>query len=877
MKKRYTFMVLMSICFINTYAQEASKTHNGASSKPPIAIDSLGKWERVSSEAGLSPDGNYAYYEISPSTGRSFWKLVRKDGTEIFKTKAGGTDPSFSSSGKLFLCHAINDSIIIFSLLREKIIAKYQGQSGVFIDNNKGETLVVCRQGNNLILANPLTNQTFTINNVEDWMVSKKPGRLLIKNKHLLGVFDVNTYQTSDLVRFDSLLNYRQYDQFNSILLTIRKDNFIKNFIVGYGGSIEQSFRLPDTDLMPSGFELNYHDIELTSTTTLSVAVVKKSIKLDNKLRVKVLKYTDKTLPFGDQIETDQNSTGQLLYSIKHASFYKMLAPGSVCDDISEDYTVVRDNIGSGDLLKNDTLSSLMLISNKNGKVAKIFELPRYFDGSSRFKFSTDGKYLVFTGLQSRFFSYDIVRDKLTNLSMQIPSNLFYRFRNEDASFGWYISKTKPSDVLIYDEFDCWKVDLTGKVKPFNIFGGFGSKNNLILGIVGDPANTLLSPNKRVLLTAYNPLTKENGIGFLRNGKIKLNMHDQYLYVTRNNDKGFDRFPYSPQPIKAIQSESYLVMTQSATKAPNWFITKDFSRLVPISNNHPQKRSNWLNAELINWNAEYGQHLQGVLYKPEDFDSTKKYPVIINYYTRVSDQFHKFLYPEYIGSNIDIPYFVSNGYIIIVADLYFEAFERSKSTIRSIIPLIDMLSKRKWIDQQNIGIQGHSHGGYVTNCLITETNLFKAACEFAGVSNLVSSYGQLNKGRPRHALYETSGQSGTFGYGATPWNKPNLYIKNSPIFKINMINTPLLMIHGNNDDLVPFAQAEELFTGMRREGKPVWWLQYQDDGGHVLFRQAERRDLTVRMKEYFDHYLKDKPMPEWMATPGNIGLDLTTN
>ena len=169
--------------------------------------------------------------------------------------------------------------------------------------------------------------------------------------------------------------------------------------------------------------------------------------------------------------------------------------------------------------------------------------------------------------------------------------------------------------------------------------------------------------------------------------------------------------------------------------------------------------------------------------------------------------------------------------------------------------------EKGFIDRNHMALQGQSWGGYQTAYLITQTNLYAAAFAGAPVSNMTSAYGGIRweSGMPRTFQYET-GQS---RIGANLWEKPQLYIDNSPLFYADRIQTPLLIMSNDNDGAVPWYQGIEYFNALRRLNKPVWLLCYNGDE-HNLVRRANMKDLDIRMMQFFDHYLKSKPMPIWM-------------
>jgi dipeptidyl aminopeptidase/acylaminoacyl peptidase len=210
---------------------------------------------------------------------------------------------------------------------------------------------------------------------------------------------------------------------------------------------------------------------------------------------------------------------------------------------------------------------------------------------------------------------------------------------------------------------------------------------------------------------------------------------------------------------------------------------------------------------------------------------------------------------------LNVASYVSNGYVVCIPDIRTKKGHTGKSAARAVLGAARRLSALSWVDRQKLGLQGHSFGGYITNYLITHNDLFAAAQSSAGPVNFFSGYGAIRKitGTAMQQLYE----HGQNNMGATPWDRPLRYLKNSPVIRANKVHTPLLLMHNDNDNAVPFAQSIELFTALRRLQRPVWLIRYSNEG-HQLFRVPEQLDFTIRQQQFFDHYLKGKPAPDWM-------------
>lgn len=282
-----------------------------------------------------------------------------------------------------------------------------------------------------------------------------------------------------------------------------------------------------------------------------------------------------------------------------------------------------------------------------------------------------------------------------------------------------------------------------------------------------------------------------------------------------------------------------------------------------LSNSNPQQEEyNWATVEQVSWKTADSVELNGLIFLPEDFDSTKKYPMLVYFYEQSSDQMHDHLVPKPSSSIINPVEYASAGYIVFIPDIrYTHPGKPAKSAYNCVVSGTDYVCKKYPIDSMKIGLQGQSWGGYQTAQLITMTDKYAAAMAGAPVSNMFSAYGGIRweSGLNRQFQYECSQSR----IGKTIWEAPELYFENSPLFHLPNVKTPLLIMHNDQDGAVPWYQGIELYNGMRRLQKPCWMLTYNNDG-HNLTMNANRIDLSIRMRQFFDHYLKNKPMPIWM-------------
>jgi len=504
-------------------------------------------------------------------------------------------------------------------------------------------------------------------------------------------------------------------------------------------------------------------------------------------------------------------------------------------------------------------------------------EKPKYFlislkDGSkeqmdtaySFFKFSPSERFLLcmyYDGTQNQFSIYDIA------------SKVMRPINGVTEELKWILGWTTDNQsVVLYDKYsDMWLCDLSGKKSAVNITHGYGKKNNIRFELLGNEEEEghikLIDPSKKQFLAVLEARTKRNGFYSLdvaRNEDPRLLSMDNCVYF--RSQGGFGDFGNGAVPEVSGNGNSWVVTRQTESEAPNYYVTKDFKHFRQISNLQPQKKYNWLTTELVNWNMNDGKEAMGVLYKPEDFNPAKKYPVIFYYYEEMSNALHDFRTPGLAHGPIDIPWLVSRGYLVFTPDIKYEIDSPGAYALKYVVSAAENLKKLPYVDGTRLGLQGHSFGGFETNYIVTHSNLFAAAQEGAGVSDLISKYGGIVDGKAGNDIHYYEAGQGRMSRTKSLWQNKEAYIRESPIFNADKINTPLLMMHNKKDNAVPWTQGVELFTALWRLQKPAWMLQYDNDDHGIYSDNAF--DYTMRITQFFDHYLKGKPAPKWMTEPG---------
>jgi dipeptidyl aminopeptidase/acylaminoacyl peptidase len=316
------------------------------------------------------------------------------------------------------------------------------------------------------------------------------------------------------------------------------------------------------------------------------------------------------------------------------------------------------------------------------------------------------------------------------------------------------------------------------------------------------------------------------------------------------------------QPVKAKDADALMVAATRFDEFPDIYVTdSNFKELKKSSSAGAQKEGYlWGKGELIRYKNTDGVSLRGILIKPEKFDPKQKYPMIVYIYEKLSDNLHRFVNPS-PGTSINASFYASNGYLVLMPDIVYTIGYPGQSALKCVLPAIQSVVDQGYVKEDAIGIQGHSWGGYQIAYMVTQTNRFRAAAPGALVGNMTSAYSGIRwgTGLPRQFQYEHTQSR----IGGNLWEFPIRFIENSPVFHAHRVQTPILMLHNDNDDAVPWYQGIEYYLALRRLGKEVYMFNYNGEY-HGLRRRHNQKDYTRRMQEFFDHFLKGAPRPEWM-------------
>jgi dipeptidyl aminopeptidase/acylaminoacyl peptidase len=424
---------------------------------------------------------------------------------------------------------------------------------------------------------------------------------------------------------------------------------------------------------------------------------------------------------------------------------------------------------------------------------------------------------------------------------------------------------TTDGKALLYDRYDVWALPLAGGAIT-NLTKGEGAKQQVRYRVTqlgrggggrgggrgGGAAQEPIDLGKPVLLSAFGEWTKKSGYSELTPGGSPAPL----IWT----DKAVGA------PLAAKNADRIAFTQQTFNEFPNyWVADKRFGSARQVTDAYPDvfKEFTWGSKKLIEYKNSKGQRLQGTLTLPAGYEPGKKYPMLVYFYELMSDTHHNFSFPVY-DDRPHMSTYASNGYLVLQPDVRYEIGKPGTSALDCVTSAVKEVIRLGYADPARIGLQGHSWGGYQSSFIVTQTNLFAAVVTGAPPTNLVSFYNTLyrSSGNIQQGITEV-GQV-RMGKDVTPWSAHELYESQSPIHNAPKITTPFMILHGTADGAVDYGQGLEFYAAARRLGKQVILLSYPDEAHH-LGRRENQKDFQIRMRQFFDHYLKGAPAPLWMT------------
>lgn len=836
----------------------------------PLDTSVFDNWPAVS-QGVISNNGQYALYTIQTHAGRQTELRVHAPENGQEQAITGASNGVFTTNSRTMIFIKGNDSLGILNLRTSAItyiprvsafqLYEIQGAEWlVFLSDPKQDTL-------NLLQL--LTGKRYTYSTVQEYKVSKQ-GHVLVYTAHTAGAYGVYRVQLPN--NAPQLI----FEGPQPVCLVLDNAGQQLAFLTGeeqhkvcwcYNPTMPRAVPLLSGDTADNG-NLQLQDLNSFSTDGKRLFITLQeppaSPPAPGAVMVDVWSYTDPMLQLEQLLKSDPRS------------YYAVLEIAGPC--------IVRLQQEDEEIVwrTDDVLCVAHLQGDDTEKCWNKAAQPEYFmvsahDGSRKpapyasyvlSAPSPQGRYIAGPDYDMfNVYSYEPATGITRNLTVSLPlppkdpMKSMYEGPPDDRQRGISFAAwlDDGSGVLVYDEFDIWLVDPAGSKASVNLTNGYGRQHNITFRLSGPRYTHAPMPHTgSIIITAFDHNNKYNGLYRLfMPPKVGLQLLTMGPYVYEVPDYGLQGEP----SLKARDADVWLVKRSCTAQSPNYYYTKDFRQFTPLSQVYPEREYNWMTAELIAFQTLDGRTEQGILYKPQDFDPAKRYPLILYYYEWKSQELHSYHKPRSpTGADLDIAWFTSHGYLVCTPDIHYPAGEPGKGAYSSVVAAAQYLGRLPYVDSTRMGIQGHSFGGYETNYLVTHTGLFAAAVSSAGPSNFVSLYGNCWGWGPSYQCFT---EHLLMRNGKTLWEVQELYIAASPVFRADKVTTPLLLVANKRDGNVPFSQGLEFFLALRRLGKRAWMLQY-DKGLHGVYGK-DYIDLVMRMTQFFDHYLKGAPAPVWMT------------
>lgn len=884
-------------------------------SKPAVSFDDFNRWTEIKSQK-ISNDGQWICYQVEPFKGDGMLHVTNPQLNQSFELNRG-FNSHFSANSSLFVAKIKAPLDTIKKQKLEGVSDKKLPKDSLFVRIlSSGQEF---RFGNVQQYSLPKTDKDFVVihfyyNKQNDTLNLNRK----LQKKEKAGLLQVFYPQTNISYQFDDVINYNLSE--NGKLLAIDRivnDSTSAEEIVVF--DTESATR----QVIINNTEAEYAQLATDKKGTQLAFLASTDT---TKIKIFDLYYWNNSEDTAQFIQTNQvvkdwkvGQHGNIYFSQNGERLFFGLAPTPEYekkDTLTKDEKIVVDIWGWNDKkiqpqqkaelndekkrtylavydiakkeltpLANPKMESVRLAQKGNAEWAlgvdydtyaktTNWELPARKDyylvntqsgeatlfmqnTQDEMDISPNGKFLYWYSYSDSSWRAYSIKHNVTHELTKGLEGVFYDeendYPNHPSPYGLATWSADDKYLYVYDRYDIWQLDPLLKTKPLIITNGDGRKNKISYRFIQlDKETPYIEAKAEHILHYSNTLTKTEGFA-------KAWFHTENTPVVLTSGE----YSYSGLQ-KAKNANQAIWQRENLQTSPDlWYSNLDFATPKQLSAINPWKNNyNWATVELVKWITTDGLEEEGLLYKPENFDPSKKYPMIVYFYRLSSDRMYTHYYPKPSRSVINPLSYASKGYLVFIPNIRYKIGYPGESAFNYVVSgTLNMINK-PYVDKDRIGIQGQSWGGYQTAYIVTRTDLYKAASSGAPVSNMTSAYGGIRwqSGMSRMFQYEQTQSR----IGGTLWEKPMHYIENSPIFYAPKINTPVLIRHDDADGAVPWYQGIELFMALRRLEKPAWLLNYNGEPHNLRAKSPATVDFSIRQLQFFDHYLKGKPAPVWM-------------
>lgn len=906
--RSYILLIVSFICFTANAAFQDTQDE-----LKPLSTDDYGKWESIGFGGTISNDGNTVAYPINRNNDNNELRLysVKDKSTRILEN---GSNPKFSNNNK-WLGYLINPPVSERKKLQKskKTIYKSFG----LINTLSGDSLIINKvssfqfsddgnyvtlkrykakgsksKGNDIIIRNLSSGKHFSFGNVIEysWQDEGSMMAFIVETEDKLGngiqLFNGKTKTTSlldskeafykgltwrdesgDLAVYRSVHNEKYNDSTNIILVwkdLTKTSTDSKIFDQSEFANFGNEKRIVSTN--PIRWSKNGNSIFFETNSWLKKPVKRKA-KDSTEVKSKKVKATNSHL-FEDppaleiwhsndvRIVPEQKQRAQRKRELTHLAVWhlednKFIQLGDELTEITrfqDDSPIVLgldETPYEFDGMFGRNNSDVYAIDIKTGAKKKILEKTNRLYGVS-----PDGENVIYLK-DDHYYVYNFQSNESFNLTSNISASFVNK--NDDhpvdqkPPYGFIGWDTSNSSIYVHSKYDIWQLMINGDVSVNLTNGASDRIQNRFTRIDFDKKH--IDGEESIYVRRYGEWTKKAGYSEVIPGKKIKSLYWGDSYVSRLS--------------KAKNINTVVYVVESYTDSPDYFINKNGkAKSEQISETNPfQSDYHWGKTELIEYTNAKGKNLQGFLIYPDNYIPGNKYPMITYIYELRSQNMHRYIVPSqrnYYNHRV----FTSQGYFVLQPDIVFDAGDPGVSSVKTMEAAVNAVADKGLIDINKVGLVGHSWGGYQSAFAVTNTDIFAAAVAGAGLTNLVSMYGMVAwafGGAPESNHFEVSQER----MMVPPWKDIDGYVRNSPVFNIDKMNTPLLFEVGDNDKNVDWRQGIEMYNAARRADKNMVLLVYAKEG-HGLRSDKNRIDYHNRILKWFGHYLKGEEPEDWI-------------
>lgn len=862
----------------------------------PLTLEGYAQWNSIRNTS-ISANGNWMTYAYAPNEGDAILHIRKVDG-DTLRTAINGKKIAFSADSKwvAFLVDPTKKAAEKLKKSKKPVLSELQilnlasnvisdvksvknfsfskNSKFIAIHKNQNDTKAD-HKGSDLLLKDLKSNKTLNIGNVSSYAFNKE-GTLFSylvnadrDNGNGIYMIDLNNLRTWPLhtgtFTYAQMTWNKKGNQI-AVLFGSKEDGNIErkntiywtsNLVSGMTTSeIQATYSSEGDPSFPKNMVISeYSKLTWNETSTqlfLGVKAQQTEIKKEDELKanVDVWHWKDERVQSVQIVRAkrDRKSTFTAVLNFKDKMFIQLENDDMPSVNFSKKsiWAVGRvDTLYRKDVNLPGGYADLYSINTRTG--AKKLIAKKVYRSMG---ISPNGEWALFSR-EGAVLGYNFDKGNLTNFTDRTGIN-FSNLDNDKpvekptyGVAGW----SKDGETLILNhQYDLWTIALNSNASA-NLTKGLGNDGNIRLRLLQlDREAKTFDMKEPLLLSAYGDKTKKSGYYEVKVGKKPK--------VLRYEDKMIGR------AIKAKNADKVIYTEQTFVDFPDyWLSDTSFKRPKKITDANPQQANyKWGKRVLVDYTDERGHKLQATLTLPADYDSAKKYPMVVYFYEKMSQRHHQYSMPRY-DDRPHMSTYASNGYLFLMPDIIFDVGLPGSSALDDVTSAVKEVIKLGYADPAKVGLQGHSWGGYESSFIVTQTDMFAAVVTGAPLTNLISMYNVAYKrsGSLNGPILEWS--QGRMG--VSPWENMELYRSQSPLHHAKGIKTPFLILHGTADGAVDWNQGLEFYSAARRLEKEVILLSYPDEPHH-LAKEENQKDFQIRMKQYFDHFLKAEPAPLWM-------------